>query len=137
MYRIIQFLDPRFPNQDCIVKPEKVEKIYLVQSIDENNHLLAIAIINDIALIFNAGYMNFYSDHGGRNVLNDFRIWLIDNKIDNIELKYITEFSISEMRKNKVFDSSIFIETHKNLRVEKLFNIWIQRLIEREDYIIA
>lgn len=109
-YKIIDRVDARYMERS-VVKESALKKLVFIQNKNNSNDLAAMLLVNqDIfyeisstpnlknAVWISAGNLNFDSDGGGRNALNDFRYWL---KNVNVDLIKTAEYWVME---EKLFD---------------------------------
>ncbi len=109
-YKIIDRVDARYMERS-IVKESALKKLVFIQNKQNSNDIAAMLLVDqDIfyeisttpnfrnAIWISAGNLNFDSDGGGRNALNDFRTWL---KNVNIDLIKTAEYWLME---EKFFD---------------------------------
>jgi ribulose bisphosphate carboxylase small subunit len=109
-YKIIDRVDARYMERS-IVKESSLKKLVFIQNKQNSNDVAAMLLVDqDIfyeisttpnfrnAIWISAGNLNFDSDGGGRNALNDFRAWL---KNVNIDLIKTAEYWLME---EKLFD---------------------------------
>ncbi len=124
-YRIIDIVDARFMDK-CIVKNNMISEVIFIQSSKDDSDLSAILVAdnkttyqfsnspNVLGVIWvQSGNMNFDSEHGGKNVLKDFRRYLREIDEDLIlnssllkldghvfdEVENILELSASQLQK--------------------------------------
>ncbi len=97
-YKFIGVADARFMDR-CIVKPESMSRLVLIQNPDNENELSGMITIDDRnggfvnrAILIQEGNINFASRHGGKLALQVFRKWLNDKAphlLSGCEIKFI------------------------------------------------